>query len=153
MLLPVTKVIDLKYFPLVVLVLPPQLDMSYADLLEHDTRAIFTLRSRYVSITDSSAVAGMPDAKTRTRMGDWAKSHEDEFRRWQVANALMVSSAIVRAGISAIHWLAPPPVPTVVETDWAVALAFLRKHAEQDALDTTGLTAFAHRQRAHASAS
>ncbi|MCA9576929.1 MAG: hypothetical protein R3B40_26105 [Polyangiales bacterium] len=144
--LPKTKAIDVQYFPLIVLTLPATLDVGYADILEHDTRAIFTLRERYVSITDSSAVSGMPDATVRKRMGDWAKSHEDNFRRWQTANALVVRSSIVRAGISAIHWLAPPPVPTVVETDWAPALAFLRKHAEAQGLDTNPLAVFERRQ-------
>jgi hypothetical protein len=153
MLLPTTKVLDLRYFPLVTLALPATLDMSYADLLEHDTRALFALRRRYVSISDSSGVVGMPEAKTRKRMAEWAKSHEDAFRHWQVANVLIVNSTIVRAGISAIHWLAPPPVPTRVETDWGVGLAFLRQHAQEEGLDTTGLSAFAQRQREQHAAS
>lgn len=147
MALPKTKALDLTHFPLVVLILPPTMDASYADILEDDTKTVLSLRTKYVSVSDATSVAGMSDAKTRKRMGEWAKSREDDFKRWQVANALYVGSSIVRAGISAVHWFAPPVVPTVVETDLGVALDFLRGHAARAGLATDGIDAFArHRQ-------
>jgi hypothetical protein len=82
-------------------------------------------------------------------MGEWAKSHEDDLKQWQVANALVVNSTLVRGGLSASHWFAPPPVPTAVETHLSAALAFLRKHAELASLSTLGLSAYesAHAER------
>ena len=151
--MPKTQVTDLQDFPLVAMTLPSTVNMGYADVLEHDTRAVFSLRRRYVSITDSRAVIGMPDAKTRKRMGEWARSHEDDFRRWQVANVIVVNSVLVRAGLSAVHWLAPPPVPTLVATDWETGLVFLHKHALEQGVDTAGLRAFAERQRIQLAAS
>lgn len=149
--LPKTKAIDVTHFPLVVLILPPTMDGSYADVLEEDTKAILSARTKYVSVTDTAAVAGMTDAKTRKRMGEWAKSREEDFKRWQAANALVVGSAIVRAGISAVHWFAPPAVPTLVETDFAAALAFLRGHAVRVGIPTDGIDAFAATRKARLS--
>jgi hypothetical protein len=151
MIRPQTKALDLTHFPLVVLVLPPTLDSSYADVLEADTQAVLGMRAQYVSVSDATGVSGMSDAKTRKRMGEWAKSREDDFKRWQVANALYVGSGIVRAGISAVHWFAPPVVPTVVETDLGVALDFLRGHAARAGIDTAGVDAYALARRARLS--
>lgn len=152
MSLPKTQALDLTYLPLVVTRLPAKVDLSYAEVLESDHRALFALRARYVSITDTTPVSGLPDARARQRMGEWAKSHEDDLRRWQVANALVVPSSVVRAGLQAIHWFAPPPVPTVVETDLATCLAFLRQHAEANGLALAGLDAYARGSSLRASA-
>lgn len=137
-----TRALDLTHFPLVVVVIPAKIDATYADLLEADHKVLFAKRARYVSISDSSRVLGMPDAKTRQRMGEWAKSHEGDLKRWQVANAIVVPSSLVRAGLSAIHWFAPPPVPTCIETGMATALAFLRAEAEKAKLSTLGIDAY-----------
>lgn len=150
---PKTQALDLTYLPLVVVLLPPRVDNSYAKVLEHDHRVLFGLRDRYVSITDTSLVAGLPDAKTRQRMAEWAKSHEEDLKRWQVANALIVPSPVVRAGLQAVHWFAPPPVPTAVETERKTSLDFLRRHAAAAGLSTAGLDAFAQAPiRRHAGA-
>lgn len=153
MIQPATQALDLTHFPLVVLVLPPTIDGTYADVLEHDTRLLLARRERYVSVSDAYSVSALPDAKTRKQMGEWTKSHEDDFRRWQVANALLVGSSLVRAGISAIHWLAPPPVPTAVETDLAVGLEFLRGHAKRAGVSTSGIEAFARARQVRLTAS
>ena len=138
-----TRALDLTHFPLVVVVIPAKLDPSYAELLEADHKVLFAKRARYVSISDSTRVVGMPDAKTRQRMGVWAKSHEDDLKRWQLANAIVVGSSLVRAALSAVHWFAPPPVPTRIETDVATALAFLRAEAEKAKLTTVGIDEYA----------
>lgn len=153
MALPKTKALDLTHFPLVVVNLPSKIDASYAEVLEEDHRALFATRSRYVSVSDTTSVVGMPDARARQRMGEWAKSHEDDLKRWQVANALLVPSAVIRAGLSAIHWFAPPPVPTAIETDFGAALTFLRGHADRAGLSTLGIDAFARQRQIRLTAS
>jgi hypothetical protein len=146
MRLPETKTMDMTHFPLVVLVVPPAVDGAYVEALGADTVSLLAMRAKYVTVSDTTAVAGMTDAKTRRRIGEWNKSLEAEFKRWQVANALYVVSGLVRAGLSAVHWFAPPPVPTVVETHLGAALDFVRGHAVLAGLDPTGIDAYA-RQR------
>lgn len=143
MSLPRTKALDLTHFPLVLVTIPGSVDSSYAEVLEEDHRALFATRARYVSVSDSSRVTSMPDAKTRQRMAEWAKSSEALLRTWQVANALVVPTSLVRAGLSAIHWFAPPPVPTAIETELPAALAFVHRHARAAGLVTVGIEAYA----------
>lgn len=139
--------LDLSFFPLVLVVIPNKVDQSYADLLEADHRVLFAKYTRYVSLSDASLVSGVPDAVTRRRLGEWAKSHEADLRQWQVANAIIVPSRVTRAGLSAIHWLAPPPVPTTVEIELAQGLAFLKRAARAEKMSTAGIDAFAAARR------
>lgn len=148
-----TTALDLTHFPLVVVVLPARIDRSFAEVLENDHRVLFGMRSRYVSFTDTTAVAAMPDATTRQRVAEWAKSHEAELRRVQVANALLVPNAVIRAGLSAIHWFAPPPVPTAIETDPAACLSFLRHQALAAGLTDAGFDTFQRSSNASSHAS
>ena len=131
--------LDFSRFPLVVLDLPSTIDVGMVDQLEADHRLLFSRGSKYVSLCDTRRVTSLPDAKARKRIGEWVKSHESEFARWQVANALIVSSSMVRAGLAAIHWFAPPPIPTCVEVERGAAEAFLETHAKRAGLVLPGL--------------
>lgn len=123
------SVLDLRLFPLVLLELPERIDGSYVAALEEAHRALYARSARYVSFTDARRVNALPDAVSRKRLAEWTKDQESSLKRWQVANVLVVSSGLVRAGLAAIHWVAPPAVPTAVETDPVAGASFLTRKA------------------------
>jgi hypothetical protein len=131
------------HWPLVTLELPP--DMADLDLgtLSRSQDDVFARRQKYVSITDASAVASLPGAKVRGAIADWAKGIEPMAKRYQVANALVVPNPLARGVLTAVHWLAPPIVPTLVCATMGEGLAFLVEHAARAGLDTEPITRFA----------
>lgn len=141
--MPTPLTLRTEHWPLVTLELPP--DMSVLDLapLTRSRQEVFARRERYVSITDASAVASLPGAKVRSAIADWAKSIEPMAKRFQVANALVVPNPLARGVLTAVHWLAPPIVPTLVCATMGEGLAFLVEHAARAGLDTAPLTRFA----------
>jgi hypothetical protein len=50
-------------------------------------------------------------AAQRRRLAQHSRTYEDEVRRWVVASAAVVPSAVLRGIIVMIQWAAPPPSP------------------------------------------
>lgn len=120
-------VIDLECFPVVVLTFPESFDDADMDGFYRVHEQMLRRRERYVSISDFSRVRAMPKATDRQRLAEWAKNEEPRFKQFQVANALVFTSPMLRAGLQAVHWLAPPPVPTAVVGTVAEGIDFLEK--------------------------
>lgn len=125
------SIVDSSKFPLVVFRLPPVIEVSTIDTLEQEQEHLFQRGRNFVSMVDLRTIKSVPTATVRKRIGDWAKSIESKSMRYQLANALVVDNTLVRAALSAVHWLAPPPVPTKVFATDAEALPFLRSHLER----------------------
>lgn len=123
-------IIDHSRFPLVVFKLPRIVDMDTVEALAIEQAKVFERSRKFVSIVDLRNVSAMPTATVRKRIGEWAKSIEEPSKRYQLANVILVDSSLVRAGLAAVHWIAPPPVPTKVTLSEAEGIAFLRGHLE-----------------------
>src|SRR5688572_16705684 len=78
-------------------------------------------------LRDAQGLGDAP-AKLRKDISVWTKSHEAYLTRVQIANVLVIPSAIIRMGVQAIQWFAPPPCPTVVVDSVAEGEPFLRDH-------------------------
>lgn len=111
-------------------------DMSRVDMrqLARDQEELVSRNERYVTMTDLSDVTNVPDARTRGELAAWMHAVERDTLRLQVANVLVVSSTLVRHVLTALHWLAPPPVPTAVVATRAEAIAYLVPHARRAGL-------------------
>jgi hypothetical protein len=140
---------DTTHWPLAVLVLPA--DVSAIDLtrLARSLEAIYARRARFVSITDATAVSKLPDAKARSEIGAWTKSIEAQSKRYLVANALVVPSAVARGVLTAIQWIAPPVVPTTVCATVREGATYVIEHARTSAIEVGGVERFlaSHRPR------
>jgi hypothetical protein len=149
--MPSPLALDTRHWPLVTLTLPS--DMADLDLegLGRSQDAVFARREKYVSLTDTSSVASVPNAKVRSRIAEWTKSIEPLSKRYQVANALVVPNPLVRGVLTAVHWLAPPVVPTLVCATVGEGLAFLVEHAKTAGLAIEPITRFAARPVSRAS--
>ncbi len=139
---------DTTHWPLAVLVLPE--DVSEIDIprLARSLDAIFARGQRFVSITDATAVAKLPGAKARGDLGGWTKTIEPLSKRYLAANALVVPNAVARGVLTAIQWIAPPVVPTIVCATLAEGGAFVIGHARRADVDTSGVDRFLESQRA-----
>ena len=130
---------DLQHWPLVVLRLPPRFSEAEVASLARAQEEIFQRRERYVSLTDTSVVEGLPDARVRAAIGECLKSSGSRAKRYQVANALVIASPLSRGALTAVHWLAPPPVPTLVCGTMAEGARYLEQHAQRAGLDAAPL--------------
>lgn len=130
---------DTTYWPLAVLVLPQDVTTLEIEPLDRSLQAIFARKQRFLSLTDASAVASLPDAKGRNAIAAWTKSIEAQTQQLVVANSLVIKSPIARGVLTAIQWVAPPVVPTIAASTAEEACAFLRDIASRSALDLTAL--------------
>ena len=67
-------------------------------------------REKYVTLTDGRRAA-TPDAGQRKRASELIAREHERTVRWNVANAVLVASPIIRGVITAIEWASPSPVP------------------------------------------
>lgn len=127
---------NLDGFPLVIVTFPPQADAAAIDRFIEGQRTVLARRALHVNLFDASAIQNMPDAACRKRLVEFTKDNVALSTRYNVASVLVVKSSIVRAAITAIHWLAPPPSPTYLVATYAEALALCKR-----LLGERGLTA------------
>ena len=77
-------------------------------------------------ITDGR-LAPAPTALQRKRLAEDAKRNEARLARHMVASAVVVGSPLMKAIVTAVNWLAPPPYPVQVFTDVAPAEVWVRE--------------------------
>ena len=67
-------------------------------------------REKYVTITDARRAA-TPNASQRRRVSELIEREKERTVRWNVANAVIFTSPLLRGVITAIEWASPSPVP------------------------------------------
>ncbi|MBO6935427.1 MAG: hypothetical protein JJ863_10650 [Deltaproteobacteria bacterium] len=67
-------------------------------------------RERYVTLTDARSGA-TPNATQRKRASELIERERERTVRWNVANATVFTSPLIRGVLTAIEWAAPSPVP------------------------------------------
>ena len=135
------------HWPLVVFELPPQLSTGFVGVLDASMKRVFARQMRFVSLVDASKLESLPDANARRALGEWSKTIDAPTRKYQVANALVVPSAMARGVLTAIHWIHPPPMPTIVCATVAEGIQFLRGHARDAGLPLGPLDEYARTRR------
>jgi hypothetical protein len=89
---------------------PAPISVAAANELHVIMDELFSRRQRFAIILDGRGM-GMPDAKARRALADFAKSREHLFARFIVADATVFESAPLRGVVTAINWMAPPKHP------------------------------------------
>lgn len=135
------------HWPLVVFELPPRLSTGFVEVLDASMKRVFARQMRFVSLIDASKLESLPDANVRRALGEWSKAIDAPTRRYQVANALVVPSAMARGVLTAIHWIHPPPMPTLVCATVAEGIAFVRGHARDAGLPLGPLSDYERTRR------
>ena len=83
---------------------------------------------RWVVVNDLK-VPMSPNATHRRRQADWMKAHDAELRYRTACIGFVMSSAIMRGGLTAIFWLAPLPCPHGIFATMPEAMVWAREHA------------------------
>ena len=102
--------VDDSAFPLVVVVMPTTWTDAEWEAYLTRMRSYPERRKHYVTLTDARG-AGTPTAAQRKRAAEVMAEDQAISKRFNVANALVYESAILRGMITAITWITPPPAP------------------------------------------
>jgi hypothetical protein len=143
-------------WPLLLVDLPPSMNMVAIESIIAGFERVNGRGERYINVVDCSSVARFPGATERRRLLDWMK-HETRFereRRLVIASAVVLTSGTMRALLSAMNWVHRPAAPqewmaTLGEAiDWSCerlvaagmaitpAIAGLRTESKRRALDS-----------------
>lgn len=102
------------------------IDDEELDRLRDLTARALARREPYAMISDAR-LAPAPNALQRKRMSEDAQAVEALLSRHMVASAVVVSSPVMRAIVTAVNWLAPPPYPVRIFSDITVAEEWVRE--------------------------
>jgi hypothetical protein len=116
-------VVDDALWPLVVVRWPPG-NASDSDVAEVLAR-LTTFYGRRHAVLHDGLRAGSMSAQARRGTVAHSLQYEDEIRRWVLASAVVASSAVTRAMIKTVQWVAPPPSPFRVFADFSEAREWL----------------------------
>lgn len=118
--------IDDRYFPLVVNIIPERIRAEHLPAFFAKSEAILLRRQPYVTITDASACRELPNAMVRKELADWSKKFDPLMKRYTAGSAIVITSSLVRGGLTALFWLAPPPYPQQVVATLPEAIDVVR---------------------------
>jgi hypothetical protein len=96
----------------------PEIDGILADLEGH-----LAIGVPYVLLFDLTR-AGMPNAVQRRRLANHVRDHSMAIRRSVRGLGVLLTSPVVRGMVTAIFWVAPPPVPYRLFSTRAEAVAW-----------------------------
>jgi len=101
--------VDERRWPLVVIVWPaePLADESVEEFLRI-SQCELERREPQFTLHEIRGASGL-DARQRRRIAQFVEEHRDEIARYVAASAIVNTSPVLRAMITAIHWLSPPP--------------------------------------------
>lgn len=104
-------VVDESRWPLV------QIHWPDGEVTDEDVEAFLALgvehlarRTPFISMHHGMRATTI-NAKQRRRFGDHVRAHEKELAVYMTAAAIVSPSAVIRAVVTAINWIAPPPYP------------------------------------------
>jgi len=99
--------------------------------IEHLMRESEASGEKSYQITDFTRMHTIPPATERKFAGDWMKRTVQLQRTASVGAANVTPSTILRGLVTAVHWLQPPPTPTVFVATRKEALAAALKRLEE----------------------
>lgn len=123
---------DTTRFPVVVTRFPehPVQDADLAAMLAA-LEQVLSSGARSFQITDLSRIGAMAPASQRKLSGEWTTRTYALQKRASVGGCLVITSALVRGLVTAIHWLKEPPNPVTTvatfEEAWRVAESALER--------------------------
>lgn len=102
--------VDSSAWPLVRVTYVGSVDDARFEEYVREQAALLERRKPYVILFDASE-SGMPSARQRQRMAEYAREHEAELRRYCKRGVFVIPNSVVRGALTAILWLQPLPFP------------------------------------------
>jgi hypothetical protein len=105
-------------WPLFVTIAPARFDADDIHAYIADVSALYGRKERFATLVDTTAIEDLPGAAARRALADWQNATIDQIKAYNVCTATVLSSALVRGAMTAMHWLFRPPneqvaVPTI----------------------------------------
>lgn len=141
--------VDDRYFPLVVNTIPERLRAEDLPRFLAESERVLKRREPYVTISDTSRTREIPNATVRKALAEWNERVEPQMKQFTLGSAIVITSPLVRGGLTALFWLAPPPYPQQVVATVEDALEVVtRYYSASGRTPPAGFEAYAAELRA-----
>jgi hypothetical protein len=102
---------DVSLWPLAVITMPPVLTVADIDYMQACYELVFAAPTRHALIVDTTTIVRVPDATLRRQMKAFEDSRRPIIREKNIGSAIIIQSAVVRGGYTALRWISPQPAP------------------------------------------
>jgi hypothetical protein len=124
--------LDLSLWPMVMTTLDKEVEEEALRIyLERYVEEVLGRGEIFVSMVDLMGVTHAPSARVRQMVAQWTKDNDEVGTPLALGYAVATSSAFVRGGMTAIHWLNPPKVPTKFVASRSLAVRWAIERMEE----------------------
>lgn len=116
---------DDAHFPLVSTEYPSAMTLGALEPYFADYERVLARARPFVSLVDMRPCLEMPDAIVRKHIADWGVRIAAERAKYVLGVAFVVTRPLMRAALTAVHFVAPPRQPTVVVATTDDGIAYL----------------------------
>lgn len=102
---------DVSMWPLVIVSMPPQIEVVDIDYLQQSYEHVFAAPTRHALIVDTTTIEKIPDATLRRRMKEFEDGRRPIIRDKNIGSAIVLSNSLVRGAYTALRWISPQPAP------------------------------------------
>ena len=102
---------DASMWPLVLVSMPPELQVEDITYLQDSYEEVFAAPTRHALVVDTTTLVRVPDATLRRKMKDFEDGRRLIIREKNIGSAIVLSSSIVRGAYTALRWISPQPAP------------------------------------------
>ena len=102
---------DVAMWPLVMVTMPPVIQVEDIGYLQESYEAIFAAPTRHALIVDTTTIEKIPDATLRRRMKEFEDGRRAIIRQKNIGSAIVLSNSLVRGAYTALRWISPQPAP------------------------------------------
>jgi hypothetical protein len=102
---------DVSMWPLVLVSMPPVMQVADIVYLQESYEHIFAAPMRHALVVDTTPLESIPDATLRRRMKEFEDGRRPIIRDKNIGSAIVLSNAVVRGAYTALRWISPQPAP------------------------------------------
>ena len=102
---------DVSKWPLAVITMPPVLTVADIEYMQACYELVFAAPTRHALIVDTTTIVRVPEATLRRQMKAFEDSRRPIIRKKNIGSAIIIQSAVVRGGYTALRWISPQPAP------------------------------------------
>lgn len=123
---------DVSMWPLAVITMPPVMTLADIEYMQGCYEDVFAAPTRHALIVDATTIVGVPDATLRRQIKDFEDSRRPIIRQKNIRSAIVIHSALVRGGYTALRWISPQPAPNRAFATQREAAAWCVQGIEED---------------------
>jgi hypothetical protein len=125
-------------WPLFVTIVPARFEAEDLKPYIAEVSRLYARKERFATLVDTTAVEELPGAAARRALAEWQNSTVEQIRSYNVCTATVLSSALVRGAMTAMHWLFRPPNEQIAVASIAEGFSFCVDRLVQDRQPLSG---------------